>query len=286
MGWDAEEIAAPVPRPVLPGMLHGLWLHYGEDEHRASASTRSSAACGVVRFRTTVQRGTGRRRAGVGRRSASLEDEGDSTMADGLNWQLGRDDGLSPTRKASRMAVRLRLQHQPLHRLPDLHDGLQEHLDLLQGPGIHVVEQRRVEALRRLSADTGTRSCWPCSRPPTRAGRSWNAATADGGSKPYGTFEGKTIFEAAPTHVGPDGPQVALGYLPTDDEWRHPNIHEDTATGGRWNEAASSAARRSCPSTASGSFTWRGSATTARIPGAWPPARARRSTSGPKTASC
>ena len=83
---------------------------------------------------------------------------------------------------------------------------------------------------------TGMPSCWPCSRPPTRAARIWNAATADGGTKPYGTFDGKTIFEAAPTHVGPEGSQVALGYLPTDAEWRHPNIHEDTATGGQWKE--------------------------------------------------
>src|SRR5690349_241755 len=67
-------------------------------------------------------------------------------------------------------------------------------------------------------------------------GQSWDAATADGGPKPYGTFEGKTIFEAAPSHVGPEGAQVALGYLPTDAEWRHPNIHEDPATGDQWGE--------------------------------------------------
>jgi nitrate reductase beta subunit len=65
-------------------------------------------------------------------------------------------------------------------------------------------------------------------------GQSWDATTADGGAKPYGTFQGKTIFEVAPTHVGPEGAQVALGYLPTDAEWRHPNVHEDTATGGQW----------------------------------------------------
>jgi len=66
--------------------------------------------------------------------------------------------------------------------------------------------------------------------------QSWNTATADVGSRPYGAFAGKTIFEAGPTHVGPEGAQVALGYLPTDAEWRHPNIHEDTAAGGRWDE--------------------------------------------------
>lgn len=60
----------------------------------------------------------------------------------------------------------------------------------------------------------------------------WNTSTAEPGQKPYGTFEGMTIFEAAQKKPGPDGPQQALGYLPTDDEWRSPNIHEDTATGG------------------------------------------------------
>jgi nitrate reductase beta subunit len=67
-------------------------------------------------------------------------------------------------------------------------------------------------------------------------GQSWEGATDDPGKAPYGHFEGKTIFEAAAGRVGPEGPQAALGYLPTDAEWRHPNIHEDTATGGRWVE--------------------------------------------------
>ena len=40
---------------------------------------------------------------------------------------------------------------------------------------------------------------------------------------PYGTYRGKTVFEAAP-----DG-QAALGYLPEDREWRAPNLYEDTS---------------------------------------------------------
>jgi nitrate reductase beta subunit len=64
-------------------------------------------------------------------------------------------------------------------------------------------------------------------------GQYWNAGKNDGGTRPYGVFEGQTIFEAGPKHVGPEGPQVVLGYLPTDAEWRHPNIHEDTAVGGK-----------------------------------------------------
>ena len=62
-------------------------------------------------------------------------------------------------------------------------------------------------------------------------GQVWNTADKEPSQKPYGTFQGKTIFEAAEKNVGPDGAQRALGYLPTDDEWRHPNIHEDTPTG-------------------------------------------------------
>jgi nitrate reductase beta subunit len=64
-------------------------------------------------------------------------------------------------------------------------------------------------------------------------GQVWNANAPDRSRQPYGVFEGQTIFEAAPRHVGPEGPQTVLGYLPTDAEWRHPNIHEDTATGGK-----------------------------------------------------
>ncbi|HET9672964.1 MAG TPA: 4Fe-4S dicluster domain-containing protein [Actinomycetota bacterium] len=45
------------------------------------------------------------------------------------------------------------------------------------------------------------------------------------GRAPYGTFEGKTIFETA------DGiSQIATGYLPLDEEWKAPNAFEDHAT--------------------------------------------------------
>ncbi len=39
-----------------------------------------------------------------------------------------------------------------------------------------------------------------------------------------GTYVGKTIFEDAPQGA------MVLGYLPPDDEWRHPNIFEETPT--------------------------------------------------------
>ncbi|HEY7158372.1 MAG TPA: 4Fe-4S dicluster domain-containing protein [Gemmataceae bacterium] len=66
-------------------------------------------------------------------------------------------------------------------------------------------------------------------------GQVWNAGQA-GGERPYGVFQGKTIFEAVHGDPGATGPQTVLGYLPTDAEWRHPNIHEDTATGGKWRD--------------------------------------------------
>jgi nitrate reductase / nitrite oxidoreductase, beta subunit len=58
----------------------------------------------------------------------------------------------------------------------------------------------------------------------------WDVSDKEPERNPYGKFDGWTIFEAAAKKPGAE-PQVALGYLPTDDEWRHPNIHEDTATG-------------------------------------------------------
>lgn len=65
-------------------------------------------------------------------------------------------------------------------------------------------------------------------------GQVWNVAEKDPLRQPYGTFQGKTIFEAAETRVGPEGPQTVVGYLPTDAEWAAPNVHEDSATGGKW----------------------------------------------------
>jgi len=55
-------------------------------------------------------------------------------------------------------------------------------------------------------------------------GQVWDAS-AMSENAPYGRFEGKTIFEAA------DGMnQRALGYLPTEEEWKGPNNGEDVAT--------------------------------------------------------
>ncbi len=58
----------------------------------------------------------------------------------------------------------------------------------------------------------------------------WDTARKDGDKRPYGIYLGPTIFEAASLWAKQRG-QVAIGYLPTDEEWRFPNIYEDTSTG-------------------------------------------------------
>src|SRR3972149_315484 len=62
-------------------------------------------------------------------------------------------------------------------------------------------------------------------------GQVWDARAKDGAQRPYGLYKGMTIFEAALKRYGPEGHQRAIGYLPTDEEGRFPNIYEDTATG-------------------------------------------------------
>jgi nitrate reductase beta subunit len=46
----------------------------------------------------------------------------------------------------------------------------------------------------------------------------------------YGEYKGATIFEAATREMRQRG-QQAVGYIPSDKEWRFPNIYEDTAVG-------------------------------------------------------
>ena len=59
----------------------------------------------------------------------------------------------------------------------------------------------------------------------------WDPAQRDGAQRPYGVYEGMTIFDAA--RRAEQREEVALGYEPTDEEWRFPNIYEDTATGAK-----------------------------------------------------
>ncbi|MBM3941584.1 MAG: 4Fe-4S dicluster domain-containing protein [SAR202 cluster bacterium] len=57
----------------------------------------------------------------------------------------------------------------------------------------------------------------------------WDTFHKDDKAKPYGTYEGLTIFEAAERQAPQK--EVAIGYEPTDDEWAAPNLYEDTAAG-------------------------------------------------------
>ena len=57
-------------------------------------------------------------------------------------------------------------------------------------------------------------------------GQTWAGASRDINA-PYGEFKGKTVFEAAKTHVSDEGANRVLGYLPTDEEWSAPNRFED-----------------------------------------------------------
>lgn len=67
-------------------------------------------------------------------------------------------------------------------------------------------------------------------------GQVWNVRPKAGNQQAaYGTFEGKTIFEAISEEQNEEGQTFqessrrVLGYLPTDDEWDAPNLYEDTA---------------------------------------------------------
>ncbi len=63
-------------------------------------------------------------------------------------------------------------------------------------------------------------------------GQYWEADPSGKPDGPYGYFGGKTVFEA-PEFVARGGqPNQVLGYLPRDEEWSAPNIHEDTTSHG------------------------------------------------------
>ncbi len=73
----------------------------------------------------------------------------------------------------------------------------------------------------------------------------WDTSQRDGAQRPYGTYEGMTIFEAAQLQA----PQreVALGYEPSEGEWAAPNLYEDTAAGATSREGDTSLAPVSLP---------------------------------------
>ena len=66
-------------------------------------------------------------------------------------------------------------------------------------------------------------------------GQRWDTDQKEDVKAPYGSFDGRTIFEAAGKgkKLAPEGSQQALGYLPSDEDWKTPNLYEDTPVGSR-----------------------------------------------------
>ncbi|GMV96444.1 MAG: hypothetical protein AMXMBFR83_08100 [Phycisphaerae bacterium] len=63
-------------------------------------------------------------------------------------------------------------------------------------------------------------------------GVAWGGEADAGAEHPYGSFEGKTIFEAPQVVARRKQPNPVLGYLPADEEWSAPNRFEDTVQKG------------------------------------------------------
>ena len=61
----------------------------------------------------------------------------------------------------------------------------------------------------------------------------WSGKPNGDKRKPYGTFDGKSIFEVPHAVARGGQPNQVLGYLPGDEEWRFPNIYEDTPQHGQ-----------------------------------------------------
>ncbi len=59
-------------------------------------------------------------------------------------------------------------------------------------------------------------------------GVQWQGQPKPDVRKPYGELKGRTIFESPDVVARGSQPNLALGYLPSEQEWSAPNIHEDT----------------------------------------------------------
>ena len=59
-------------------------------------------------------------------------------------------------------------------------------------------------------------------------GMSWEGSAGADPRAPYGRLSGKNIFESPEIIARGPSPNQVLGYLPSEEEWTSPNIHEDT----------------------------------------------------------
>ena len=138
-------------------------------------------------------------------------------MPEVYNWQLGRKmrylyEEAHPKRQFACSSISTAAS--PARPAPM---ACKVDLDFLEGAGIHVVEQRGDQALRRVSAALGHEDP-PAHRAGTRAARcgtAWDTSQKSDHA-PYGVFNGMTIFDAG-AKVGtggdrlhPDGPRVAV----------------------------------------------------------------------------
>ena len=64
-------------------------------------------------------------------------------------------------------------------------------------------------------------------------GQRWSGSPNGNTKIPYGSFDGKTVFETPYAVARGDQPNQVLGYLPTEEEWRFPNMYEDTPQKGQ-----------------------------------------------------
>ena len=128
-----------------------------EDHQGRAGRHRRQGTLAAGRARASGPATRSRRDEDVPRRRLrrAATEGGSVTMARVYNWQLGREMSYWYPESRPQAAVRGGLRHQQVHRVPDLHARLQDHLDVGQGPGVHALEQRRDQALRLLSAGLG-----------------------------------------------------------------------------------------------------------------------------------
>ena len=63
-------------------------------------------------------------------------------------------------------------------------------------------------------------------------GAGWSGDSGPDPRQPFGEFGGKTVFESPEIVARGQSPNRVLGYLPGEEEWRSPNIHEDATCRG------------------------------------------------------
>ncbi len=83
--------------------------------------------------------------------------------------------------------------------------------------------------------------------------QTWSGEPGGPPTAPYGSYDGETVFESAARQPRAPG-SVALGYLPSDEDWAAPNRGEDTPVGPKGEEGKYHATGESLPSHATWFF--------------------------------